>query len=235
METPPALTKRLKASLVFWKQSMNSASLGGFARRVSIPSARRRGREGHISESITFGKVPSACHAEGTVEVGVKTTTAKNQGFRERQTPSVCQRLCDLCQRCPWTAAPPKLPCLDLWLCHSIHLALLGRELRCPARLQLCPPVLPVCCSCCTVPAGPFFLFFFPFFLWLSCRYASAAFWSRATNTSMSSRVQFRICCEDRNPRDQHESEPGLHTAESLNPRVCCITWENAHKWAIQA
>lgn len=130
--------------------------------------------------------------------------------------------------------APPELVCLDLWLCH-----LLGWELKCPPppppRLHPCPPVLPVCSSCCTAPAGPFFLFFFPFFLWLSCRNASAAFWSRATNNSISSRVQFRICCEDRNPKDRGESKPGLRTAGSPNPRACCISWENAQEWAIQA
>lgn len=46
---PQCLTKRLKASLVFWKQSMNSASLGGLARRVSMPSFMRRWRERHFN------------------------------------------------------------------------------------------------------------------------------------------------------------------------------------------
>lgn len=45
-----------------------------------------------------------------------------------------------------------------------------------------------------SAPAGPFFPFFFPFFRWFSCLKASAAFCSRATNHSMSSRAQLRIC-----------------------------------------
>lgn len=98
------------------------------------------------------------------------------------------------------------VPDLCAWIC-GCAMALIwpcwaGAEVSPPAFIHD-PPMLPICCGCCTAPAGPFFLFFFPFFLWLSCRNASAAFWSRATNTSMSSRVQFRICCEDRNPRDQ--------------------------------
>lgn len=39
------LTRRLKASLVFWKQSMNSASVGGLALRVRTPSEKKLGRK----------------------------------------------------------------------------------------------------------------------------------------------------------------------------------------------
>lgn len=46
-----------------------------------------------------------------------------------------------------------------------------------------------------TPSAGAFFPFFFPFLRWFSCLNASAAFCSRATNHSMSSRAQLRICC----------------------------------------
>lgn len=38
-----ALTSRLMASLIFWKQSTNSASEGGRARSVSTPSGRGQG------------------------------------------------------------------------------------------------------------------------------------------------------------------------------------------------
>lgn len=60
-----------------------------------------KGREGHAGESIPFGKAPSACPAE----MGVETRRAGNEGFRERQTPSVCQRLRELYQRCPWSGS----------------------------------------------------------------------------------------------------------------------------------
>lgn len=69
-------------------------------------------------------------------------------------------------------------------------------------------------------PAGPFFLFFLLLLRWLSCEKASAAFCSRATKTSMSSRAQLRICWGDRNT--------GFLTSETqhraqVNGAVCSV------------
>lgn len=41
------LTKRLKASFSFCRQSTNSASEGGLARRVSMPSVDKRSNSDH--------------------------------------------------------------------------------------------------------------------------------------------------------------------------------------------
>lgn len=51
----------------------------------------------------------------------------------------------------------------------------------------------------------------------------------------MSSGVWLGICCEDRNPRDRGEGEPGLGMAGSPNPRASCISQEDAQAWAVQA
>lgn len=143
METPPCFTKRFKAHWVFCEQSMDSASLRALAQRVSIPSAWRRGREGHVSESIPFGKVPSACRAEGTAEMGVETRTTGNWGFRERQTPCVCWRLCVLCQRSPRSSSTSRaaVPRSVAVLWHRSSLAGMGAEVS--PCLHPCSPCSP--------------------------------------------------------------------------------------------
>lgn len=100
VETPACLIKRFKACLDFWQQ-LNLASFGGSCSEGQHSLCPEKGTEGHAGESIPFGKAPSACPAE----MGVETRRAGNEGFRERQTPSVCQRLRELYQRCPWSGS----------------------------------------------------------------------------------------------------------------------------------
>lgn len=138
LETPPCLTQELKARWVFWKQSMNSASLGGLAQRISIPSAQRMGREGRgplVRASLWEGSI---C-AEGTAEMGVGTRTTVSQGFRARQTPSVCRRLHVLHQRCPRSSGTSRAGVPGSVAVPGLDPALLGRELRCPPTFIRAP------------------------------------------------------------------------------------------------
>lgn len=173
----------------------------GLAQRVSVPSARRRGREGHLGESIPLGGFHLPAVQKAQQKWVLRPGLLKMRGSGKGKLP-LCTRGSVLCQRCPWRAAPPELLGLDPWLCRGIDPALLGRELRYPPCLHPCPSVLPVCSGCCTAPAGAFFWLCLSFLLQLSCGNASAAFWSRVRSTGMSSGVQLRICCEDRSPRD---------------------------------
>ncbi|XP_041907072.1 LOW QUALITY PROTEIN: meiotic recombination protein DLH1-like [Corvus kubaryi] len=72
-----------------------------------------------------------------------------------------------------------------------------------------------------TAPAGPFFLFCLPFFPWLSCRNASAAVWSQAMNTGMSSGVQFstnfkRQQCGINASDGKRLEEAGFHMVKAM-------------------
>lgn len=49
----PYLTKRLKASFSFCRLSMNSASEGGLARRVSMPSVKQHGNSDHTHVPVS--------------------------------------------------------------------------------------------------------------------------------------------------------------------------------------
>lgn len=59
------------------------------------------------------------------------------------------------------------------------------------------------------LPPGPFFLPFLDFFLLESSLKASAAFWSRVTKCSISSRTWFRICCNSEKQMNDHIPRSG--------------------------
>ncbi|XP_068859315.1 uncharacterized protein [Aphelocoma coerulescens] len=84
-----------------------------------------------------------------------------------------------------------------------------------PSRMQLL-----FSRSCCPAPAGPSFLFCLPFFPWLSCRNASAAVWSRAMNTWMSSGVQlstnFKRQCGINASDGKRLEEAGFHMVKAM-------------------
>lgn len=166
-----SLTKRLKASLVFWKQSMNSASLGGLARRVSMPSVGVVERETPESEHPCPGHFHLLAH-RGHSEKGAETRTARNQGCKKTKSFPLCWRLC---VRCEGTADQRHLPSWCSW--RWVHGRAAASAWPCRAASRgLLPTFIPGSPFVVAVPAGPFFLFFFPFFLWLSCLNASAAF-----------------------------------------------------------
>lgn len=142
----------------------------------------------------------------------------------------MCWRLCELSQRCPWSSGPSRaaVPVSVAVLWNGSNPAGLGAEVN--PHPHPCPPVLPVS-SLLHCPCWPFLLLLPPFL-------PLAELWERLCSLLeprkkpwMSSRVQFRICCEDRNPRERGESEPRLGKAGSHNPRPCCISQEDAQEW----
>lgn len=80
--------------------------------------------------------------------------------------------------------------------------------------------------SLAPAPAGPFLPFFFPFFRWFSCLKASAAFCSRATNHSISSRAQLRICWGQRGSGVSLRHSPLPRPAAGMAPNL----WRGSHR-----
>lgn len=148
-----SLTKRLKASLVFWKQSMNSASLGGLARRVSMPSVGGWWRERHLNQSIPFPVQDTVIcwHTEGTVRKVLRLELLEIKGARKLKVfPCVGGFVCA-------TRGPQTSGTFPAGVAAVGSMAVLGCELRAPPNLY---PGLPVCCS---LTCWPFLLVLLPF------------------------------------------------------------------------
>lgn len=80
-------------------------------------------------------------------------------------------------------------------------------------------------------PAGPFFLFFLLLLRWLSWEKASAAFCSRATKISMSSRAQLRICCSTQRMQ-RYMAARGCVLCKDNRARTQTLTTSFSMRWA---